>query len=83
MSVFHSLKLLILNCKDTNIFFVFPQLADFRFLSWLIFVSLVGRFSFPQLADFHFLSWPISVSLVGRILFPQLAEISMVVGEAK
>ena len=98
MFVFHSLKLLILNCKDTNIFlyflswpifvssvgrFVFPQLADFRFLSWPIFVSLVGRFSFPQLADFHFLSWPISVSLVGRILFPQLAEISMVVGEAK
>ena len=34
MFVFHLLKLLILNCKDTNIFLYF--------LSWLIFVSLVG-----------------------------------------
>lgn len=29
----------------------FPQLAVFRFLSWLKFVSSVGRVSLPQLAE--------------------------------
>ncbi len=29
-----------------------------RFLSWLKFVSSVGRVSLPQLAVFRFLSWP-------------------------
>ena len=44
----------------------FPQLAVFRFLSWLKFVSSVGRVSLPQLAVFRFLSWPCFVSSVGR-----------------
>ena len=40
-----------------NFFSIFPQLAVFYFLSWLNFVSSVGRISFPQLAVFRFLSW--------------------------
>ena len=51
----------------------FPQLAVFRFLSWLKFVSSVGRVLFPQLAVFHFLSWLHFTSSVGRYSFPQLA----------
>jgi hypothetical protein len=31
-------------------FLIFPQLAGFYFLSWLDFISSVGRISFPQLA---------------------------------
>ena len=30
----------------------FPQLADFRFLSWPVFISSVGRISFLQLTDY-------------------------------
>ena len=48
-------------CKDTTFFDIssvgrisFPQLAGFRFLSWLLFVSSVGYFLFPQLAKLHF-----------------------------
>ena len=34
-----------------NFFSIFPQLAEFYFLSWPNFVSSVGRISFPQLAE--------------------------------
>ena len=36
--------------KYNDFIFIFPQLAIFRFLSWLFFVSSVGYFLFPQLA---------------------------------
>ena len=35
--------------KYNDFIFIFPQLAIFRFPSWLFFVSSVGYFSFPQL----------------------------------
>ena len=51
--------------KISTILFVFPQLAVFRFLSWLYFISSVGCILFPQLAVFYFLSWLYFVSSVG------------------
>ena len=42
MFVFHIFKPLVIICKDTTFFG--------HFLSWLHFVSSVGRISFPQLA---------------------------------
>ena len=36
--------------KYNDFIYIFPQLAIFRFLSWLFSVSPVGYFLFPQLA---------------------------------
>ena len=60
-------NILIFRYKRTASFFTFPQLAQFHFLSWRVFVSSIGAFSFPQLAHFRFPSWRIFVSLVGAI----------------
>ena len=52
-----------------QLFFIFPQLAVFYFLSWLCFVSSVGCVLFPQLAVFYFPSWLYFVSSVGCIYY--------------
>ena len=64
-------RILIFQTPDRNYFFfdissvgwiLFPQLAEFHFLSWPNFVSSVGRFSFPQLAG---------LILINRLRLPE------------